>query len=147
MRDKIIKLLRKPKKLALSLLLPILVTLSLSACNEEPAKVTLQLREFSFERVDDLNRFTHDREFREHSGTGVTLNRGKVCIENNKTCVEAEVNYRVNAGSIFLQQGHHFATPLDQDVVTLEYWGIDDTDNPVHIFMSLKIDGENVSVN
>jgi hypothetical protein len=94
--------------------------------SDTPARVTLTLEDFSHEEVDGRHRFTHNRRFRETSGIGVTIYRGKVCVENGETCADACVRYRVEAGGSLTQRGHHFATPLAEDSITLQYWARDD---------------------
>lgn len=120
--------------------------LGLFACDDQAASLSLQLKNFTFEKVDNLNRFSHIREFQEHTGIGVTLTKGKVCVEDKKTCVEAVVNYRIDASSYLQQKGHHFATTRDHDIITLEYWGVDDEGNDIKVKTIIEINGEKVTV-
>ena len=124
----------------------ILIFILLNGCDNKKASITLHLRNFKFERIDNLNRFNHNREFREYTGIGAILKRGKICIESIKSCADADINYRIDAKSVFLQTGHYFSTPQNEDTITFEYWGIDDNNNNIEIKMTLHIKGQNVTI-
>lgn len=110
---------------------------------DAPARVTLSLENFRHEIVDGRHRFSHDRRFRETSGIGLTIYRGKVCVENGETCADACVRYRVEAGSSLTQQGHHFATPRTRDSITLQYWARDDAGHDITFQRRIEtVDGQ-----
>lgn len=137
------------------LLITLVCLIPLLACEEEepakqigrePAKLQLKLTNLRYELVDGRHTYFHKRQFTESVGNGVTLQAGKVCAERGKTCVSARVNYRINGGTNLEQPGHHVATRLNSDTITIEYWGKDDTGNKVRVIYQLKVTGETFSI-
>lgn len=130
--------------------------LFLAGCKEEqgaasPAsgarsELDLQLSDFRFTVERGRNTYYHSRKYVEKGSVGVTLNRGKVCVENGKICVESAVQYRVEASATLNQPNHKVATTLDKHRITIEYWGSADNDEPVHIQRVVKTDGKTASV-
>jgi|TARA_B100000530_G_scaffold7248_1_gene6030 hypothetical protein len=134
------------------LLIPLICLIPLLACEEEepakqierePAQLQLKLTDLRYEHVDGRHTYFHKRHFTESIGNGVTLTKGKVCVERGKTCVSARVRYRIDGGKKLEQPGHHVATRLISDTITIEYWGKDDTGNNVRVIQELKVTGEN----
>lgn len=137
------------------LLITLVCLIPLLACEEEepakqigrePAKLQLKLTNLRYELVDGRHTYFHKRQFTESVGNGVTLQAGKVCAEKGKTCVSARVNYRINGGKSLEQPGHHVATRLKSDTITIEYWGKDDTGNKVRVIYELEVTGNNFFV-
>lgn len=131
------------------------ILIALAACNEEepakqigpgPAKLALELAELRHEMVDGRHTYFHKREYTETIGTGVTLQAGKVCVENGKACLSARVNYRIDGGKNLVQPNHHVATRLAQDTITIEYWGKDDAGNDVRVDKTLMVEGAKIEV-
>lgn len=86
------------------------------------AAVSLDLADFRLEMVEGRHRYMHQRRFSETAGVAATITRGKVCVQNGTECVDALTNYALPANGEFVQPNSHFATPLPQDRITLEYW-------------------------
>lgn len=137
------------------LLIAIGISAILSACNEEepkkqigqhPAELVLDITKFRYEFVDGLHTYFHQRKYSELIGTGVTLEAGKVCVENGKACLSARVEYRIDGGKQLEQPEHHFATRLRRDLITIEYWGKDDAGNEVRIKKTVRVEGDKVEV-
>ena len=132
-----------------------LLLLAVSACKEEepakqigsgPARLALELAELRYEFVDGRHKYHHIRRYVESAGTGVTLEAGKVCVENGKACLSARVVYRINGASNLTQPNHHVATRLAEDDITIEYWGTDDAGNDVRVEKRLHVAGEKIRV-
>jgi hypothetical protein len=126
-----------------------LAVIVLSACDDAPevrATLALELDEMKYElREDGRNTYHHNRRFVETAGIGVTLLHGEVCVETK--CEEAEVRYRIEPKSSFIQAGHyvatllHVATLLPADVITFSYSGVDDAVHPVVVRRTLNVKG------
>lgn len=122
----------------------------LAACDEEKpavtghAKLTLDLVNISYEFRDGRHTYNHTRRFRETGGVGVNITRGKVCVQNGEDCVDALVEYRIDASETLVQKGHHVATPDVKDTITLHYWAKDDAGNKFELHKVMKTDGEKV---
>lgn len=136
-------------------ILTIGTSIILSACNEEepknqvglrPAELVLDFTGFRHEIVDGRHTYYHKRKYSELMGTGVTLEAGKVCVENGKACLSARVDYRIDGGKKLEQANHHFATRLPQDMITIEYWGKDDAGNDLRIKKTLRVEGDKVEM-
>jgi len=89
--------------------------------------------------TDGRHRFTQNRRFTEISGVGVTLTRGRVCVNQGQECVEANVTYRINAGKELVQPNHYVATETVPDRAMVQYWGTDDNGNPVSVRTELDL--------
>ncbi len=131
------------------------LSIALAACNAEesvkqigpgPAQLELALAELRYEMVDGRHTYFHKRKYTELTGTGVTLQAGKVCAEKGKACLSARVNYRIDGGKDLVQPNHHVATRLAQDTITIEYWGKDDAGNDVRVDKTLTVESEKVEV-
>tara|TARA_Y100000766_G_scaffold217435_2_gene189338 strand:+ start:541 stop:972 length:432 start_codon:yes stop_codon:yes gene_type:complete len=131
------------------------LSIVLASCNEEepakqigsgPAQLVLALAELRYEVVDGRHTYFHKRKYTESIGTGVTLQAGKVCVENGKACLSARVNYRIDGGKDLVQPNHHVATRLAQDTITIKYWGKDDAGNDVRVDKTLTVEGEKIEV-
>ena len=100
--------------------------------------------EFAVESVgylftDGRHRFTQNRRFTETAGVGVTLTRGRVCVDQGQECVEANVTYRIDAGKELLQPNHFVATLNVPDRALVQYWGTDDNGHPVSVRTELDL--------
>ena len=89
--------------------------------------------------TDGRHRFTQNRRFTEMAGVGVTLTRGRVCVDQGQECVEANVTYRINAGKELLQPNHYIATLNVPDRAMVQYWGSDDNGNPITVRTELDL--------
>ena len=140
------------KRLGL-LLVPLLF---LAACEEEqtearptptePAIIEFALDDLRYEFADGHHKYYHARRYTETAGTGITLTGGKVCFEGGKACLSAMVNYRVDGGKTLVQPDHHVATKRPTDVITIEYWGVDDSGKKIRVKRTLKVAGEKFEV-
>jgi hypothetical protein len=117
-----------------------------SVASATPARLTLTLENFTYSFEEGRHRFTHDRRFKETTGIGLYIYRGKVCVEDAQVCADACVRYRVEPGGSLTQRGHHIATPVDPDRMTLQYWARDDAGNTFTIFREIRTDGETIKV-
>ena len=127
----------------------------LVACDEEkpknqigsgPAQLVLEITELRHQVVDGLHTYLHKRKYSESVGIGVTLQVGKVCVENGESCLSARVNYRIEGGKYLEQSNHLVATPLARDTITIEYWGKDDARNDIRVIKTLYFEAEKVDV-
>lgn len=137
------------------ILLGLTAGLLLSGCNDEQdlanvspaagsggekAELSFVVRDFSYEFIDGRHRYTHVREFSETAGVDVTITRGRVCVEQGKTCVDALVTYKVPAGGKFVKEGHYVATRDPADNITIEYWATDSGGNTHLLSAAFKTD-------
>jgi hypothetical protein len=135
------------------LLVPLLF---LAACEEEkkeakpkptePAKIEFTLDGLRYEFSDGHHRYYHARRYTETNGTGITLTGGKVCFEDGKACLSARVRYRVDADKVLVQPDHHVATKRPTDVITIEYWGVDDAGKKLRVKRTLRVAGAKFEV-
>lgn len=126
--------------------------LVLTGCGEEPprpsgkAAISLALTEFSYAFRNGRHTYFHNRVFSETGGVGVTIVRGRVCVVDGANCVDALVNYRIEASETLVQKGHHVATPKANDRITLHYWAEDDAGNKFEFEQILRTDNKTISV-
>lgn len=133
----------------------LVLLLAITACKEEapqkqigsgPARLLLEIAELRHEFVDGRHKYHHVRRYVESAGTGVTLEAGKVCVEQGKACLSARVNYRIDGASNLVQPNHHVATRLPKDDIVIEYWGRDDAGNEVRVEKRLHVEGDQIRV-
>lgn len=129
--------------------------LALAACEEEaadepppgpPAQVGLALQDFQYAVVDGRHRYTHMRRFVETAGVAATITRGRVCVADGTECVDALVEYPVDANGTLVQPDHHFATDRARDRITLDYWGTDANGNDFTLSATVETDGPRARV-
>ncbi len=124
--------------------------LVLAGCAEETRKpsgkaaISLALTEFSYAFRNGRHTYFHNRVFTETGG--VTIVRGRVCVVDGANCVDALVNYRIEALKTLVQKGHHVATPKANDRITLHYWAEDDAGNKFEFEQILRSDNKTISV-
>ena len=113
-----------------------------------PADAALEIGQIRYEwsLQDERHRYIHDRSFREAAGVGYTVERGRVCVEMGKLCVDAVVRYRVEPGATLTQPNHHVATKLPEDRITIEYWGTDDNGNAITLQRVMTVRGTEARV-
>lgn len=113
-----------------------------------PAEAALEIGQLRYEWSvqDERHRYIHDRSFRESAGVGYTVERGRVCVEMGKLCVDAVVRYRVEPGTTLTQPNHHVATKLPEDRIVIEYWGTDDNGNAVALKRVMTVRGAEAQV-
>jgi len=110
------------------------------------AAASLDLTDFRHEMVDGRHRYVHQRRFSEAAGVAATITRGKVCVQNGTECVDALTKYALPANGEFVQPNSHFATPLAQDRVTLEYWLTDANGHELTLKRVVETRGETATV-
>jgi hypothetical protein len=129
----------------------------LAACDEDKpkaekkgsgnrAEIALTLTDFRYAFENDRHTFFHSRNYVESGNVGVTFNRGKVCVEGGKICVESAVQYRIEPGATLTQPDHKVATKLEKDEITIEYWGSADNGEPVYVRRVVRTDGQTAKV-
>ena len=117
-----------------------------SVQSETPAQLTLNMENFRYSFEEDRHRYSHDRRFRESTGIGLFIYRGRICVEDAQVCADACVRYRVEPGGSLTQRGHHIATPVDPDRITLEYWARDDAGHRFKVEHEIRTDGTTATV-
>jgi hypothetical protein len=126
-----------------------LVLGSASAAAGEEAKASkfsLEIDRVRYEMVNGLNKYHHARRYVERGGVGVTLTKGKICYIEQKKCLSALVKYRINAGGMLTQPRHLVSTTLDNETVTVEYWGKDDAGNKIAVKRVFHLSGEDIRI-
>ncbi|MTI11329.1 hypothetical protein [Curvivirga aplysinae] len=130
----------------------IVILLTLSACNDTESKdspkanLLLDILDISFSVKDGRQVFSHTRVFRETNGVDLVITRGKICVESKKTCVDAFLEYEVEAYGKLIQNNHHVATRQGEDEITFEYWAKDENGHEHKISKTLIVDGEKAAV-
>ena len=117
-----------------------------SVDSQTPARLNLTLSDFVYSFEEGRHRFTHDRRFKESAGIGLFIYRGKVCVEDGTSCADACVRYRIEPGGSLTQRDHHFATPLDPDRITLQYWARDDAGHVMTLKQEIQTKGRAATV-
>jgi len=108
--------------------------------NTQKASLAMDIQPLGYLFKDGRHRYTHHRVFVESAGIGVTLTSGKVCVNHGKECVSGKINYRIEANSEKSRRDQYVATKSIPDVATVEYDGIDDNGNAVHVEAELTLD-------
>ena len=111
-----------------------------------PAQLVLEIAELRHQILDGRHTYFHKRKYSESGGTGVTLQIGKVCVENGESCLSARVNYRIDGGQSLEQSDHLVATQQARDTITIEYWGKDDAGNDIRVMKTLFVESDKVDV-
>jgi len=114
--------------------------------SDTPAQLSLVLEDFRYSFEEDRHRYSHNRSFRESAGIGLFIYRGRICVEDAAVCADACVRYRVEPGGSLTQRGHHIATPVDPDRITLEYWARDDAGHRFKVEHEVTTDGTTATV-
>lgn len=109
------------------------------ARDAKEAVVTLDIEEVGYLFTEGRHRFTQTRRFAEHAGVGVTLTRGRVCVNEGSDCVEGEIKRRIEPGSELVQNDHFVATKKLPDTATVHYWGVDDNGHPLELHAELTL--------
>ncbi|MDF1751080.1 MAG: hypothetical protein P1V34_19635, partial [Alphaproteobacteria bacterium] len=117
-----------------------------SVDSKTPARLSLIMDDFAYSYQEGRHRFTHDRRFKESAGIGLYIYRGKVCVEDGTSCADACVRYRIEPGSSLTQRDHHFATPVDPDRITLQYWARDDAGHVMTIKREIRTKDKTATV-
>ena len=71
---------------------------------------------------------------------------GRVCSGEGTKCVSARVRYRIEGGKTLVQPNHSVATKSESDVITIEYWGFDDSRKKVRLKRTLIVSGAKAEV-
>lgn len=111
--------------------------------NPEKAVLTMEIQPLGYLFKDGRHRYTHHRLFIESAGVGVTIKSGKVCVDHGKECVSGKLEYRIDANSKKARRDQYVATKSIPDVATVEYDGVDDFGNPVHVEAEIILDVPN----
>jgi len=106
----------------------------------QKASLAMNIQPLGYLFKDGRHRYTHHRVFIESAGIGVTLTSGKVCVNQGKECVSGKLNYRIDANSTKSRRNQYVATKSIPDVATVEYDGVDDNGNAVHVEAELILD-------
>ena len=56
------------------------------------------------------------------------------------------MKYRVNAGKSLTQPRHQIATKLDEETVTVKYWGKDDAGNKFSVKKTFRPNGDPIKI-
>lgn len=77
----------------------------------------------------DKIKINHTRLFHETAWVGLSIYRGKICVENGKNCLDSCLDYRIEAGGILEQKNHSVTVKSNGEKVTMQYWYVDDGNN------------------
>lgn len=130
------------------LLLCLLVGSAMPAAGKDgkTADFALEIARLKYEFVDGMHKYHHARRYVVRNDVGVTLTKGKVCYVEQKKCLSAVVDTRIDAGRSVTQPLHLVATKLDEEQVTVEYWGKDDGGNDVAVKKVFHVKGDKVEI-
>ncbi len=108
--------------------------------DERPsAFVTMDIEPVGYLFTEGRHRFTQTRTFTEHSGIGVTLVKGRICVRGGEECVEGQISRRIDAGTELVLQNHYIATPVVPTQASVQYWGVDDNGNSFEVSEELTL--------
>jgi hypothetical protein len=112
----------------------------------DKAAMTMDLVNVEYSFKDGRHTYGHICRFTESAGMGVLLEKGRVCVHHGEECAEALVKYRIEPGAVLDQPNHYVATKLLVDVITVEYTGKDDKENPVRVFRTIRVDNKTATI-
>ena len=110
------------------------------SADAEKADLTMSIEPLGYLFKDGRHRYTHHRLFTESAGVGVTITSGKVCVDHGKECVSGILEYRIDPNTQRARRNQYVATKSIPDVATVEYGGVDDLGNPVHVKAEIILD-------
>jgi len=113
---------------------------------DKTADFAMEIDRLKYEFVDGHHKYHHARRYVVNNGVGVTLTKGKICYVAQRKCVSALVKYRIDAGKSLTQPRHLVSTTLDEETVTVEYWGKDDNGNKFVAKRIFHLRGDSVRV-
>lgn len=119
---------------------------SVAAADGRKADFAMEIDNLNYEFVDGLNKYHHARRFVSRNGVGVTLDKGKVCYVEQDKCISAVVSYRIDGGKSLTQPRHLVSTTLDNETVTVEYWGEDDNGNDIAVKKVFRLNRDQVTI-
>lgn len=117
-----------------------------AAAADKAAELSMEIDRLKYEFVDGKHRYHHAQRYVVHNDVGVTLTKGKICYIAQKKCVSALVKYRIDAGKSLTQPLHLVATTLDEETITIEYWGKDDSGNKFVAKKTFLVKGDSIKV-
>jgi len=117
-----------------------------AAAADKVADFVMEIDRLKYEFVDGMHKYHHARRYVVRNGVGVTLTKGRICYVEQKKCLSAVVKYRINAGKSLTQPRHLVSTKLDEETVTVEYWGKDDAGNEFLAKKTFLLKGDSVTI-
>lgn len=123
-----------------------LFTSNISQAGSKAAEFAMEIDNLKYEFVNGLHKYHHARRYVVSNDIGVTLTKGKVCYIEQKKCLSALVKYRIDAGKSLTQPRHQVATKLDEETVTVEYWGKDDAGNKFSVKKTFRLNGDSIKI-
>ncbi len=117
-----------------------------SVAADKAAEFAMEIDRLKYEFVDGHHKYHHARRYVVSNDVGVTLTKGKICYIAQKKCVSALVKYRIDAGKYLTQPRHLVSTTLDEETVTVEYWGKDDNGNRFKAQKTFHLKGDSVRI-
>jgi len=124
----------------------IFFTANASHAGDKAADFAMEIDNLKYEFVNGLHKYHHARRYVVSNDVGVTLTKGKVCYIEQKKCLSALVKYRIDAGKSLTQPRHQVATTLDEETVTVEYWGKDDSGNKFSVKKTFRLNGDSIKI-
>lgn len=113
---------------------------------DKVADFAMEIDRLKYEFVDGTHKYHHARRYVVRNDVGVTLVKGKICYTAQKKCLSAVVEYRIDAGKSLTQPRHLISTTLDEETVTVEYWGEDDSGNKFIAKRIFHLKGDAVTI-
>lgn len=113
---------------------------------DKAADFAMEIDRLQYEFVDGNHKYHHARRYVVRNDVGVTLVKGKICYKEQKKCLSAVVEYRIDAGKTLTQPRHLVSTTLDEETVTVEYWGKDDSGNKFVAKRTFHLKGDVVRI-
>jgi hypothetical protein len=117
-----------------------------STAADKAADFAMEIDRLKYEFVDGNHKYHHARRYVVRNDVGVTLVKGKICYIEQKKCLSAVVEYRIDAGKSLTQPRHLVSTTLDEETVTVEYWGKDDSGNKFVAKRTFHLKGDVVRI-
>jgi hypothetical protein len=117
-----------------------------AAAADKVADFVMEIDRLKYEFVDGMHKYHHARRYVVRNDVGVTLTKGRICYVEQKKCLSAVVKYRIDAGKSLTQPRHLVSTKLDEETVTVEYWGKDDTGHEFLAKKTFLLKGDSVTI-
>lgn len=123
-----------------------LFTPNISQVGSKEAEFEMEIDNLKYEFVNGLRKYYLARRYVVSNDIGITFTKGKVCYIEQKKCLSALVEYQIDAGKSPTQPRHQVATKLDEETVTVEYWGNDDAGNKFSVKKTFRLNGDPIKI-
>ena len=119
---------------------------NISQSGSKAAEFEMEIDNHKYDFVNGLRKYHHARRYVVSSDIGITVTKGKVCYIEQKKSFSAWVKYQIDAGKSLTQPRYQVATNLDEEMVTVKYWGKDVTGNKFSVKKTSRLNGNSIKI-